>query len=91
MRYLFVALAWFSFSAFAVDSGQPEGAVKLEVWIAADGAVTDAKVISSDMPPEFEKQALEAVKKWKFEPKIENGRAVPSKGIQAISFENDEK
>lgn len=91
MRTLLVALALLSFSAFAADSKHPEGAVKLEVWVAADGSVTDAKVLSSDMPPDFEKQALEAVKKWTFKPKIEHGRAVPSKGIQVISFTNADK
>jgi TonB family protein len=86
MRYLLVALALLSFSALAQDSEPPEGAVKLEVWVAPDGAVTDAKVLSSDMPPEFEIQALEAVKKWKFKPKMENGKPVASKGIQVISL-----
>ena len=91
MRAFAIALAVLSFSAFAVGSKHPEGAVKLEVWVAADGSVTDAKVLSSEMSPEFEKQAIEAVKKWKFTPKIEDGKAVPSKGIQVISFRNADK
>jgi len=80
------ALAWLSLPSFALDSKHPEGAVELEVWVASDGTVTDAKVLSSNMPPAFEQQAVEAVKKWKFNPKVKNGKPVASKGIQVISF-----
>jgi TonB family protein len=42
------------------------GKVKLEVVIAASGAVNTARLVGGN--PIFEKNAVEAVKQWRFEP-----------------------
>jgi TonB family protein len=42
------------------------GKVKLEVVIAASGAVTTARLVGGN--PIFEKDAVEAIKQWRFEP-----------------------
>jgi TonB family protein len=43
-----------------------EGKVKVEVFISADGRVTDTKVIGGH--PVLSQAAVEALKKWRFEP-----------------------
>jgi periplasmic protein TonB len=52
-----------------------EGTVALVCIIGEDGRVEDLRVENSSRP-EFEKPALEAVRKWKFRPGQKNGQAV---------------
>jgi len=56
------------------------GTVKVEVVVAPNGSVKDAKVVGGH--PVLAGAALEAVKKWKFEP-----AAVESTGIVDFKFE----
>lgn len=48
------------------------GTVQVEFTVATDGSVSDARVVSSDTPRQFqrdfEKEALSAVKRWRFQP-----------------------
>lgn len=64
-----------------------EGWVKLEVNIGETGTVLDVKVIDARPPRIFNKAAKVAVLKWKFRPKIVNGKAVRRMATQMIKFE----
>lgn len=55
------------------------GTVKVEVVVAANGSVKDAKVVGGH--PVLAGAALEAVKKWRFEP-----TASESTGIVDVKF-----
>lgn len=71
------------------QSAQRAGAasnVQVEFTVATDGSVSDARVVSSDGPRQFqrdfEKEALAAVKRWRFQPV---GQATTSR--RTISFQ----
>ena len=51
-----------------------EGGVELEATINEDGAVDQVSIISGN--PVLTKPSVEALKKWKFKPFTENGKAV---------------
>lgn len=59
-----------------------EGWVELEFTITAAGTVKDPVVTNSHPGAIFNKSALRAVRKWKYNPKIENGVAVERAGIR---------
>ncbi len=63
-----------------------EGFVTMRFTINTDGTVRDIKVVQSEPPKLFESAAISALKKWKFKPKIENGKAVEQLGEQSITF-----
>ena len=56
------------------------GVVKVEIVVAPNGTVKDAKVVGGH--PVLATAALEAVKKWRFEP-----AAVESSGVVDFKFE----
>jgi TonB family protein len=62
-----------------------EGDVVVGFTITASGAVANPVVVSST-DRELERPALAAVRKWKFEPAMDNGVAVSVKAVQPISF-----
>jgi protein TonB len=49
------------------------GSVDLEVTVSAQGAVQDVSVIQATPPDMFEKSALAAVRKWKYDPRFVDG------------------
>jgi len=49
------------------------GSVDLEVTISAQGVVEDVSVIQATPPDMFEKSALAAVRKWKYDPRFVDG------------------
>lgn len=59
----------------AMRKAKIEGSVTLIFVLNADGRVEDARVDRSSRP-EFEKPALDAVRKWKFKPGMKDGEAV---------------
>jgi len=63
-----------------------EGYVKLEIVIRPDGTVSTAKVIESKPKRLFDKAAKDAILRWKFKPKVENGVPVKQKATQTIEF-----
>ena len=64
-----------------------EGRVLIEFTISRSGSVKDAKVIAYEPSQIFNKAALRAVKQWKYDPKIVNGKAVEQPGVRiAIPF-----
>jgi protein TonB len=65
-----------------------EGWVELRFTITKMGTVTDIVVTASKPGTIFNRAAVQAVSKWKYNPKIDNGTAVDRPGVrQRIKFE----
>ncbi|MBT4836222.1 MAG: energy transducer TonB [Methylococcales bacterium] len=64
-----------------------EGWVKVKITINKLGQVIDAKVIDAQPKRIFNRAAIKAIKKWKFRPKVVNGKAVPRIATQKMKFE----
>ena len=63
-----------------------EGWVEFEITINPDGTVREARVLKAQPRGAFEAAASQAIYKWKFKPKIEDGKPVASKGTQRVTF-----
>ena len=64
-----------------------EGRVLVEFTISKSGSVKDAKVVAYEPSTIFNKAALKAVRQWKYNPKIVNGKPVEQPGVRiAIPF-----
>jgi protein TonB len=64
-----------------------KGYVVLEFTISALGTVQDVQVVEAQPPNVFDRVSVEAVRRWKYNPRIENGVAVPQPGVQTkLSF-----
>ena len=68
----------------AVRAGS-KGVVIVEITIGADGAVNDARNLRS-IPP-LDEAALDAVRRWRYEPTLLNGRPVPVIMTATVSFQ----
>ena len=55
------------YPAEALRSGT-SGEVLVEITVGTDGSVTDARVLRANPPRVFDREALNAVKRWRFEP-----------------------
>ena len=73
------------YPAAAVRSRQ-NGWVEVEFLVDADGSVKNAKVTAADPRGVFDREALIAVQKAKFEARLEKGQAVPSTLRRRIEF-----
>jgi protein TonB len=62
-----------------------EGVVALVFLLTETGTVEDARVESSSRP-EFERPALEAIRRWRFKPGMKDGEAVQTYMRQPIRF-----
>jgi protein TonB len=62
-----------------------EGSVTLVFVLNEEGRVEDARVENSSRP-EFEKPALDAIRKWRFRPGMKDGQAVRTYIRQPIRF-----
>jgi len=63
-----------------------EGTVVFEVTINPDGTVKSARPIKAQPRGVFESAAMQAILKWKFKPKVVDGKGVEAVGIQPIEF-----
>ena len=63
-----------------------EGSVLFELVINPDGTVKSARVLKAEPRGYFERDAQNAIYKWKFKPKLVDGKAVESKGTQLMEF-----
>ena len=70
---------------FTMNRAGIEGRVTIRFVCDKDGRVTNARIIKSPRV-EFEKNALDAIRKWKFEPGIKNGTPVAVNMEQTITF-----
>ena len=67
-----------------------EGWVLLEFTISKVGTIKNPKVISSHPGTIFDRSALNAVRKWKYNPKVKNGVSVERPGVRVrLDFEMD--
>lgn len=63
-----------------------EGVVTVSFTITRDGQVRDPVVISANPEKVFDSEALKAIKKWKFKPKVVDGQPVERQATQEIEF-----
>lgn len=63
------------------------GKVLLVVDVAADGSVRGVEVEKSEPAGVFDAATLEAVKQWKFQPALENGKPVAGRVRVPVDFE----
>jgi TonB family protein len=63
---------------------QVQGAVVLEVHIAADGTVQDVQVVSG--PEQLAAPSISAVKQWRFKPRTVNGRRAEMQTTVTLNF-----
>jgi protein TonB len=59
-----------------------EGWVEVEFIISKLGTVKDPRVINSHPSSIFDRSALKAIRKWKYNPKIEDGEPVERPGVK---------
>jgi len=63
-----------------------EGVVRVAFTITKDGRAANPYVLESTPAGVFDKAAMRAIAKWKFNPKIVNGEAVEQTAAQEITF-----
>jgi periplasmic protein TonB len=66
-----------------------EGWVRLRFTINADGSVADPEVVAAEPPRIFNREAMRAILRWKFRPRIVEGQAVARRAEQVIEFKID--
>ncbi len=54
-----------------------EGYVDVQFDVTETGATTNVRVLAAEPPRVFDKETINAVKRWKFSPVIKDGRPVP--------------
>lgn len=62
------------------------GWVEVEFTIEPDGSVSNPKVVDSQPPRIFDRNALRAIYKWKFKPRIVDGKPVARRAKQRMDF-----
>jgi len=62
------------------------GYVVFELIINPDGTVRSAKPIDAKPRGVFESAGMQAIMKWKFRPKMEEGKPVETRGTQKVDF-----
>lgn len=67
-----------------------EGWVKVEFTITETGTVEDPLVVESQPPRVFDREAIRAILKWKFKPRVVEGTAVDRRATQVIDFTLDD-
>lgn len=63
-----------------------EGWVKLEFTITPLGTVKNPRVLEAKPPRVFDREAIRALLKWKFKPRVVDGKAVDRQATQTIEF-----
>ncbi len=63
-----------------------EGWVKVSFIITAQGTVQDAVVVDAKPKGIFDRAALQAILKWRFKPRISDGKPVATRADQIINF-----
>lgn len=63
-----------------------EGSVVLEFVIQVDGSVRDVRIVQSNPPQVFDREALRTAMRWRFEPRQVDGRPVEARARRTINF-----
>ena len=61
-----------------------EGWVQVQFTITPAGTVADQKVVDADPKGLFERAALDAIGRWKYNPKVVDGRAMERRGVMVV-------
>lgn len=69
---------------------QIEGWVRIEFTITETGSVRNPRVIESQPPRVFDREAIRAILRWKFKPRVVNGQPVERTATQTIDFNLDQ-
>lgn len=64
-----------------------EGWVDIEFTVGADGTVRDAAVKAAEPAGTFDRAALNAVERWRYEPRLINGAAVDTRVTARVRFQ----
>lgn len=67
-----------------------EGWVKVVFTVTELGTVTDVKVVDAKPRRLFDRAAKKAILKWRFKPRIVDGKAVPRRAVQIIEFKMEQ-
>jgi len=67
-----------------------EGFVTIEFTITETGSVRNPRVIESKPPRVFDREAIRAILRWKFKPRVVDGVAVERQATQTIEFDLDD-
>ena len=60
--------------------------MEVEFTVGADGSVSNATVVDAEPSRIFNNAALNAIKRWTFKPKMDNGKAVDDRMRRRIEF-----
>lgn len=63
------------------------GTVIVEFTVTVEGTVADAKILRSVHDGLFDKAALEAIRQWRFKPRIVDGKPVERRAELPLKFE----
>lgn len=66
-----------------------EGWVRVSFTIRSDGTVTNARVVESHPGQLFDQAAVRAVERWRFRPRVVDGRPVERQATQVLDFDLD--
>jgi protein TonB len=61
-----------------------EGWVRVQFTVTAAGTVRDAIVVAAEPRNVFDRAALEAIARWRYNPRIERGEALERVGLQTL-------
>ena len=67
-----------------------EGWVLVEFTILKDGSVADPQVLESEPRRLFDRNAVRAILKWKFKPRIVDGEPIERRATQRLEFKLDQ-
>lgn len=61
-----------------------EGWVRVQFTITATGSVKDVTVVAAEPDQTFNRAAIEAVARWRYDPRVDHGVAVDRVGVQTV-------
>lgn len=61
-----------------------EGWVRVQFTIAANGSIVDPIIVAAEPAGTFEEAALAAIRRWRYQPRVEDGVAVERVGLQTV-------
>ncbi len=68
-----------------------EGSIDLRFTVKADGKVADIEVVEASPAATFDREAVAAVRRWRYEPRREDGVPVDSRTRVRLEFRLDQK
>ena len=66
------------------------GEVRVQITVDTEGRVVDAQVLSASPAQVFDEAAVNAVRKWRFEPVVKDGRRVEASIATTIRFQPED-